>query len=367
MNRTPFHQTHVGLGAKMIDFGGWDMPVHFKGILQEHAAVRERAGVFDISHMGQVWVAGPAARAYLDGLLSNDLSGLAPGKGQYNLMCRQDGGVVDDLYVYCLEPERFLVIINASRVPVDLQWMEDHKKGDVRLIEQPQRAALALQGPAAAKIMGALCAPAVNLARNEAAELPILDMEFVVARTGYTGEDGFELFAPAGHLLQLFPRLMKAGEALGLEPCGLGARDTLRLEMGYRLYGNDLDERHTALESGLGWAVKLEKTADFVGKEALLREKRRGPARRFIAFRLAGAGVARHGYPLRAAGRVLGEVTSGTFSPSLKAAIGMGYVDARAYAETKAAGAAPSALVHGREVPLEIVKLPFYRKPAAVL
>jgi aminomethyltransferase len=402
MNRTPFYQAHVDLGAKMIDFGGWDMPVQFKGILAEHAAVRERAGVFDISHMGQVWVDGPGARGYLQRLLTNDVAGLPPGKGQYNLMCREDGGVIDDLYVYCLEPDRFLVIVNASRAVVDLQWMQDvaarqrpglsdgarslqrpgmpsapveapaggkgsEVAGGFQILEQPQRAALALQGPRAEKILAAFSGSAAGLPRNGVGEFSIFDMDFVVARTGYTGEDGFELFSPAGHLLQLYPKLLQAGAEHGLEPCGLGARDTLRLEMGYRLYGNDLDEQHTALEAGLGWAVKLEKAEDFIGKDGLLREKKRGPSRSFIAFRAIGAGVPRHGYPIKAAGRVLGSVTSGTFSPSLKQGIGMGYVDTRPYSEATQAGAALSVEVHGRDVPIELVKPPFYRKEAAVL
>jgi aminomethyltransferase len=362
MNRTPFFADHQSRGARLIDFGGWEMPVQFAGILQEHAAVRERAGVFDISHMGQVWVTGKDALEFLQKLLSNDLSKITPGKGQYNLMCRDDGGVIDDLYVYFLAPERYLVIINASHIPVDLQWMRDHKVGNVSIEEQPNRAAIALQGPAAEKIISSFVPEVTALKRNGVGEFTLLGQKIVIARTGYTGEDGFEFFGPAAPLLEFYPKLIEAGKPFGLEPIGLGARDTLRLEMGYRLHGNDLDEQHTALEAGLNWAIKLDKKEDFSGKASLVREQQRGSKRKFIAFRVTGAGVARHGYPILAGGTPIGEVTSGTFSPSLKAGIGAGFVDARAFAAAQDKQSPLSVKIHTRDVSIELAQLPFYKK-----
>ena len=361
MNRTPFFERHKAAGARFVDFGGWEMPIQFKGILQEHAAVRERVGLFDISHMGQVWVTGPGARDGLQKLLTNDISKIAPGRGQYNLMLRDDGCVVDDLYVYQLAPEKFLVIINASRVPVDIQWMKDHLKGDLKMAEQPNRAALALQGPSAEAVLKPLCAPATALARNGVGEFTIDGRALIVARTGYTGEDGFEFFGAADALLPLYDKLMATGQ---VDSIGLGARDTLRLEMGYRLYGNDLDEQHTALEAGLGWVIAFDKP-DFIGKDALLREKTKGSERRFVALRLKESGVPRHGHAIRLGGRTVGEVTSGTFSPSLKAGVAVGFVDARAFPK----GAVADGLavqVHGRDIPAEPATLPFYKKAVSV-
>jgi aminomethyltransferase len=266
--------------------------------------------------------------------------------------------VVDDLYIYRLEKERFLVIVNASRAARDIQWLKEHATGDVMLVEQPQAAALALQGPAAAKIMSHLSADAVALPKNGVAEVSILNMPLVVARTGYTGEDGFEVFSPAGRLLPLYPTLLKRGADYGLIPCGLGARDTLRLEMGYRLYGNDLDEHHTALESGLGWAVKLSKD-HFLGRDALWNEHQRGSLRRLIGLRLIERGVPRRGSPIVWAGQAVGEVTSGTFSPSLQTGIALGYVEsARLPKETVEA----AVRLYDRDIPARVVVPPFYKK-----
>jgi aminomethyltransferase len=360
LKRTPLYALHAAAGARLIDFGGWEMPVQFEGILAEHKTVREKAGVFDISHMGQVWVRGAGAAEFLQNLVTNDVSKLAPGRGQYALMCREDGGVVDDLYIYMLEPGRYLVIVNASRVPVDLMWMRDHLKPGAEILEQPQAAAIAIQGPQAEAILKGFSAEAAALPRNGVGEFPLEGLESVVARTGYTGEDGFEVFGAAGHVVPFYASLLKAGAARGLKPCGLGARDTLRLEMGYRLYGQDLDERHSALESGLGWAVKLEKPA-FVGKEHLQREKAKGSARRFVALKLRERGVPRHGHAISFQGRPAGEVTSGTYSPSLQAGIAVGYVETRTCPE--AAGSEGfSVRIHDRDVPADAVKLPFYRK-----
>ncbi|HRY28436.1 MAG TPA: glycine cleavage system aminomethyltransferase GcvT [Elusimicrobiota bacterium] len=355
MNRTPLYPLQKQLGARFMDFGGWELPLQFKGILAEHKAVREKSGLFDISHMGQVWAEGPGAESFLNGLLTNDIAALPPQKGLYSVMCRENGGVIDDLYVYRLTTDRFLLIVNASRKTADLDWIRRHRPGGVNISEQPEAAAVALQGPDSPDLLNLLCAPALALGRNGVGAFTIEGSGCVIGRTGYTGEDGFEIFASAENLRRIFQKIWELGEPRGLNLCGLGARDTLRLEMGYRLYGQDLDEDHSPLEAGLGWTVRLEKK-EFIGRDALREEKERGPKRRFIAFRPTEPGVPRHGGKLSAGNQIAGEVTSGTFSPSLQAGIGMGYVESRF-------AAAPLAVeIHHRDVPVSIVKLPFYHK-----
>jgi len=361
MMRTPFFEDHRSAGARFMDFGGWEMPIQFQGILAEHRAVRTHAGLFDISHMGQIAVTGPDAESSLQMLVTADVHALPSGKGVYALLCRDDGGVVDDLYVYRLEAEQFLVIANASRAAADLAWLHEHAAGlNVLFLLQPEAAGLALQGPGAEAILRSVCPACSNLQRNGVASLSVLGSDAVVARTGYSGEDGFELFAPAANLAQAYPALLAEGASEGLVRCGLGARDTLRLEMGYRLYGNDLDESHTAIEAGLQWAVKFDKGA-FIGRDALLREKEQGPRRRFIGFRLTESGVPRRGNPLYFGDVLIGEATSGTFSPSLQVGIGMGYVDAQAYPKGMEQQTGLRIEIHGRRAAAERAALPFFR------
>lgn len=358
MQKTPFNEIHKQSGGRVIDFGGWEMPVQFSGILAEHKAVREGVGLFDIAHMGQVWVSGDDAFRFLQRVTTNDVSQLKPGQGQYSLLCREDGGVVDDLYVYKMEEDRFFLVVNAGRRPVDLQWLNDHKKGDVEIMERADGAGVALQGPKAAEAIKAFFPAAAALKKNEILDTDWGGRTFLVSRTGYTGEDGFEIFGEADVFLKLYPELAKVATL-----CGLGARDTLRLEMGYRLYGNDLDEQHTALEGGLGWVVKFEK-GDFVGRDHLLREKQKGSARRIVAFQLTEKGIPRHGHAVHFGGKPAGEVTSGTFSPSLQRGLGLAYVDNLVY--PKGAAGALSIEIHGRAVPAEAVALPFYKKAVSV-
>jgi aminomethyltransferase len=361
IQRTPFNFLHKQSGARLVEFAGWEMPVQFESVMAEHRAVRERAGVFDISHMGQVWITGAGARATLQQLVTNDVSTLATNRGLYALLCRDDGHVIDDLYIYCLDEERFLVIVNASRSSVDMAWMSERLGPETQIMEQPQAAALAVQGPAAAGRIGPLSKDALLLSKNGVAELSLLDMEIVVARTGYTGEDGFELFGPAGHLFPVYEFLMKEGKSVGLVNCGLGARDTLRLEMGYRLYGHELDEDHSALEAGLGWAVKLTKPM-FIGRDALLKEKAAGSRQRLIGFRLKDRGVPREKCEIHFGGKPVGTVTSGTFSPSLGIGIGMAYVDNALMPKATETASPLTVQIHGRAVPAEVTPLPFYRK-----
>ena len=359
--RTPFFVFHQEARARIVEFSGWEMPIQFEGILAEHQAVRQRAGLFDISHMAQIWVTGPGARSTLDRLVTNDVSALKDNRGLYALLCREDGGVVDDLYIYRLESGRYLVIANASRARADWAWLQAHLGPETELAEQTQAAALALPGPQAAAVLKELLPNAVKMQKNDVAEWLVLGREMVVARTGYTGEDGFEFFGPAEHILPFHQALIKAGAPHGLVPCGLGARDTLRLEMGYRLYGNDLDEGHSALESGLGWAVKLGKT-DFIGRAALLKEKEQGSRRRMIAFRLKERGVPRHGHEILLGGNPVGAATSGTFSPSLGGGIGLGYVDNVLFPPAAEKTNALSLRIYERPLAAEIATLPFYRK-----
>jgi aminomethyltransferase len=361
MNKTPFNDLHRRSGARLIDFGGWEMPVQFEGILAEHRAVREKCGLFDIAHMGQVWVSGAGAFDFLQGVTTNDVSKLVPGLGQYSLLCREDGCIVDDLYVYKLDDDRYFLVVNAGRRGVDLMWLKDHAKGDVEIMERMDGAAVALQGPAAESIAKVFFPRAADLKKNEIAEIPFEGSEVLVARTGYSGEDGFEIFGDAALMTAFYPRLVDAGKPQGLTLCGLGARDTLRLEMGYRLYGNDLDEQHTALEAGLGWVVKFDK-GDFVGRDHLAREKAKGSARRIVAFKLKERGIPRHGHKALFNGSPCGEVTSGTFSPSLQVGLGMAYVDNLVF--PKDAAGTLSIDIHGRAVPADIVSLPFYKRAA---
>lgn len=361
-NRTPFYNHHVALGGKIVDFHGWEMPVQYTTITQEHMAVRERAGVFDISHMGQVLVWGAEAFPFLQYLITNDLNKATPGKGIYAHLLNERGGVIDDIFVYRLEDEKFLVIVNASRREADFTWMETHRKNfKAQLMEAPYAAAFALQGPKSAEIAGKLNPDIPRLPRFGIDEFSIGDVSAHVARTGYTGEDGFEFFAPAGHLLIIWDQLFAAGKAFGLLPCGLGARDTLRTEVAYPLYGHELDEEHTPLEAGLDWVVKLDKEK-FIGKEALLKQKQAGLATHLCGFKVEAGGVARNGAKILDGGSEIGVVASGTFAPSLNYPIGMAYLPTR----IPKAGARLLIQQGTRSLEALTVKLPFYSKTAPV-
>lgn len=359
MLRTPFYPHHISLGGKMVDFAGWEMPVQYTSITEEHTAVRTAAGLFDISHMGQVFVWGPGAAAYLQNLVTNDIVGTPPGKGVYAHMLNDAGGVIDDLYVYRLEEDKFLVIINASRRDADLHWMRARSEEfEVTILEAPDGAALALQGPNAVRIMESLSPVAVELSRNHIAEATVGDLSILAARTGYTGEDGFELFAPAGHLLLLWDELFAAGRPHGLLACGLGARDTLRTEAAYPLYGHELDEKRTPLEAGLSWVVKMKK-GPFIGRAALEEQISRGIPSQLCGFKVESGGVARPGGIVLLDGKEVGIVTSGTFSPTLRHSIGLVYLPAGRAAE----GVRLTIRQGTREFTATTVKTPFYKRP----
>jgi aminomethyltransferase len=356
--RTPLYDTHVRAGARMVEFAGWDMPVQYEGILAEHATVRLRVGLFDVSHMGEVVFRGPKALEALNRVFTNDLSKVADGQAQYGCLCRETGGIVDDVVVYRRAADDLLVCVNASNRQKDFDWLAAHAGGaDVRN-ESDAWAQLALQGPKAAELLQRLTK--VNLSAMRAyrfAPGDVAGVPCLVARTGYTGEDGFELFCPSEQGPRLWAALMEAGTPEGIAPAGLGARDSLRLEMAYRLYGSDMDDERTPLEAGLAWVVKLDK-GDFVGRDALLRQKEQGLTRKLVGFQLVEPGIARHGYPVLQDGKKVGEVTSGTKSPSLGTSIGLAYVPPALAAE----GSAFAVEIRGKPVAAQAVKTPFYAR-----
>ena len=378
MKRTPLYAAHQRLGGRLIEFGGWEMPVQYTGIVDEHLAVRKAAGLFDISHMGEVVARGPAAEDFLNRTLTNDVRKLAAGQGQYTLLCNPRGGVVDDLYVYRLSAHEYLLIINASRIEPDVAWLQQQAAafGDQAGLElrnlSDELGALALQGPQAVKFIGQ-CFPAAStggtanvpvtdLKKNQIAEFSFEGATVWVSRTGYTGEDGFEIVAPAGLLEAIWNQLLELGRPCGLKPCGLGARDTLRTEVCYPLYGHELDETTTPIEAGLGFFVALDK-GEFVGRPVLAEQKANGVSRKLAAFKMTGPSAPpRPHYALWSAGPEparLGEVTSGTQSPSLGVGIGLGYVPP-AFARPQT----PVEIeIRGKRAAAVVVPKPIYRKP----
>lgn len=350
LHHSPLEPAHRARGARLVPFAGWLMPVQYAGITEEHLAVRRHAGVFDISHMGEFFVSGPAAADWLNGLLTNDVTRLEVGQGQYSLMLNDRGGVIDDLIVYRTEPDQFFLVVNASKIDENAAWMRARlpSGGRVRFDDQSAAwAGLAVQGPAAASLLDHL-PPRHGVA---------VGGSVILCRTGYTGEDGFELFAPAEAGIAWFERFLNAGA----QPCGLGARDTLRLEMGYPLNGSDLSPDRTPLEAGLGTFVAWNK-GDFIGRAPLTAQKAAGGHDRLVGLRLTQAGPPlRSHYAVHADGTRIGELTSGGISPSLGIGIGMAYLPAG----FTAPGTRVEIDIRGRLHPAEVVKKPFYRKPAA--
>jgi len=360
--RTPFFDRHVSLGGKVVDFHGWELPVQYSTISLEHQAVRERAGLFDISHMGQVFVWGSEAEAFLQRIVTNDVRRAAIGKGVYAHLLNENGGVIDDIFVYHVENQKYLLIVNASRREEDIAWINAQNPGKhVAIVEATVGAALALQGPASVEIVRQLSPAIAALPRFGIGEFEFSGTNALVARTGYTGEDGFEFFGPAPHLQLVWDALFAAGREHGLTPCGLGARDTLRTEVAYPLYGNELDADHTPLEAGLGWVIRWDK-GDFIGRSALERQKNAGLGRKLVGFTVEAGGIARHGADIVVNGNPVGIVTSGTFAPSLSKAIGLAYVPA----DLASPGTRLSIRQGTREMTAVAVPLPFYKRPEAV-
>jgi aminomethyltransferase len=366
LQRSPLHQDHLTLGARLVPFAGWEMPVQYSGLMAEHHAVRQNVGVFDISHMGQVIVNGPDAEAFLNHALTNDISRLAPGHGHYTLLLNDHGGVIDDLIAYRTGESEFFLVINAARIDEDwaqLTALHAAAPADATLVElanlSPACAGLAIQGPKSRAVFATLFGPdATYPEKNTVISSTIPEGLMWLCGTGYTGEDGFEFFMPAITASDWFQRTVTAVQAEGGLPCGLGARDTLRLEMGYPLNGNDLSPDHTPLQAGLGFFVTLNKE-NFIGQNALLQEKAAGLTRKLTGFRMTGtAPPPRPHYPvLSAEGQPLGEICSGTLSPTLQYGIGMAYLP-----PTHTTPGTPLQIeIRGKTYPAEVTKKPFHR------
>jgi glycine cleavage system T protein (aminomethyltransferase) len=364
MKKTPLNSLHKTLGAKLVEFGGWEMPVQYRGIIDEHLAVRSKAGLFDVSHMGEIQIMGPNALDFIQLLTINDAATMVDGQVQYTAMCYQEGGVVDDMTLYRFGPERFLFCVNASNIEKDYFWMvqvlEESELADVEIKnDSPFYGQLALQGPASVAILENLTSCDLDsIAFYHFEEGVVADIPTIISRTGYTGEDGFELYVPADRTVELWEALMTAGKDKGLVPTGLGCRDTLRLEKKYALYGHEISAEITPLEGGLAWITKLDKP-DFIGKEALVRQKEKGVPRRLVCLILEEPGVPRQGYPLYVKDRNIGEVTSGTMSPSLRKGIALALVEK----DFAAVGNHIEMGIRDKKRSARIIKPPFY--PAA--
>jgi aminomethyltransferase len=360
LRRTAFHTFHEQQGGRLVPFAGYEMPLQFAGIVKEHKAVREACGLFDVSHMGEVEVVGPAALALTQLLITNDASTLTDGQALYSTMCLPSGGIIDDVLVYRFDDQRFVFVINAANHDKDVAWMMEHRRADADVIDRSEETAqLALQGRVAPEILAEITdldLDAITFYRF--AEGKVAGVPAVVSRTGYTGEDGFEIYMAPEDGAPIFEALMEHGEPRGLVPVGLGARDTLRLEMKMALYGNDITEDTTPLEAALGWVVKLDK-GDFRGREALVKQKEQGITRRLVAFELLRRGVPRHGYRALIGGEPVGEVTSGVMSPSLNKPIGLAYLPRGSWKP----GSEFQVEIRNKAVDAVVVKPPFYNRP----
>jgi aminomethyltransferase len=360
LRRTPLDAAHEAAGAKLVAFAGWRMPVSYTGVIEEHLAVRTRAGLFDVSHMGELAVRGAQALGFLQLLTSNDVARLAPGRAQYSALTTPAGTFVDDLLVYALGERDYLLVVNASNVEKDLDWLAGHARAfDVDVRDESARwALLSLQGPRALETLAPLVdAPIGALKYYRFVQAQVDGASCIVSRTGYTGEDGFEVYAPPADATRLWNAILHAGAPHGVVPAGLGARDTLRLEARMALYGNDIDETTTVLEADLGWIVKPDK-GDFLGREVLVRQAAEGVSRKLVGFEMLARAIARHGHAAVHGSREVGRITSGTHSPTLRKNIGLAYLPV----ELSAPGSRFAVDVRGREEPAVVVPTPFYRR-----
>jgi aminomethyltransferase len=356
LKKTPLNDVEKELGGKMVDFGGWELPVQFSGILDEHDAVRNHVGIFDVSHMGEITVRGSQSLELLQRTTCNDVSKLEDGRAHYNGLLYPNGTFVDDILIYRIGPEDYFVVVNASNSDKDYEWLRDAATGlDVEVKNvSAEYAQLAVQGPEAEKLLQPFTEVALGdikyyrFTRGLFGGVPT-----IISRTGYTGEDGFELYLHPDHAPAMMRKIVEAGA----KPCGLGARDTLRLEAKMALYGNDIDDTTTPIEADLGWIVRLDK-GDFTGRDILAREKSDGPRRKLVGFEMVDRGIARHGYPIVDGGQEIGVVTSGTHSPTLKKAIGLAYLPL----DRSAQGTEFSVLIRGKETRARVVPTPFYKR-----
>ncbi len=363
--KTALHDRHLALHAKMTDFHGWDMPLYYTSILDEHKAVREQLGIFDISHMGQVLVAGPDAEKTLNHLMVSDFHEVGLERACYTMMLNENGGIIDDLIIYRLGQQEFLVVVNCGNHAVDVAWMKAHAQGNVTINDISEgRSILAVQGPKASRVLEEILdAKVAGLGRFSIAPIRTMAPDACIARTGYTGGDGFELFLPDKHARRVWDAVLTFAKPFGALPIGLGARDTLRVEAGLRLHGSDMDDKTTPIEAGLDWTVALNKP-EFIGKEVLVRQKKEGVSRKLAGFEMAQGPVPRGGIDLlipttpgEAPGRKIGTVTSGTYSPILNKPLGMGYVEP-SFAK---AGTAVSLIVRNQRYLGTVVKMPFWK------
>jgi aminomethyltransferase len=359
-HRTPLYDRHLALGGRMVDFGGWELPQQYTSIRDEHFAVRKVAGLFDISHMGRLLVEGAGAEGYLQHLLTNDISALAPGRAMYSLMCQEDGGSIDDLVVYREATDRFLVVVNAANREKDTSWMRGLIPTGVSMTDHTEDMSLiAFQGPRAHALLPIDSSPTDDIPYFGFRPGKVAGVTALISRTGYTGEDGFELFIESPRVAEVWDAILAEGKAEGVLPAGLGARDATRLEAALRLYGNDMDETVNPYEAGLGWTVKLGK-GDFVGRDALAKVKENGPRRSLIGLETAPGDIPRHGAAVTHAGRRAGTVTSGTHSFFLGHPIALALLEG----PSLRVGEKVTVEVRGREAEAQVVKLPFYRGSA---
>jgi aminomethyltransferase len=364
LRHTALYAQHVALGGRMIPFVGWEMPVQYKGIVEEHHAVRQRVGLFDVSHMGRLEVTGPDAASFLRSLVTYDIAGLAVGEGHYTVVCQEDGGILDDVYVFRLAPageQRFLMVVNSANADRIRDWAQRHLAPSLRATMEDRQAEtvmLALQGPEAVREMGRVAPPvAEGVALRRCTEAPLAGVTAFFSRTGYTGEDGFEVILPSAAGVDLWRHFMDRG----VQPCGLGARDSLRLEVALALYGNDIDTTTNPFEAGLGWVVSLDDGADFIGRETLLRIREAGVRRHLTCLKALDRGVMRAHYPILHSGRRVSELASGGFSPTLGVSIGMAYLPP----ELTALGTELEVDVRGRPLRAQVVQRPFYKRVKA--
>lgn len=359
MKNTPFTETHIALGAKMYEFAGYNMPVEYSGIIDEHLTVCQSVGVFDVSHMGEIWVKGPKSFEFLQRVTTNDLSNLPIGKAQYSCLTNDNGGIIDDLLVYHYEADKYMLVVNASNVEKDWEWCVQNNKENVVLENASNKIAqLAVQGPKALSTLQ-------RLTKIDLSKIPYYSFitgyiagveDVIISNTGYTGAGGFELYFYAEYSQKIWDAIFKSGDEFGIKPIGLGARDTLRLEMGFCLYGHELTEEITPLEAGLGWITKFVDGKNFIGKEILEEQKNKGVSKKLIGFELLDKGIPREGYEiLNANSEVVGSVTSGTISPTRKVGIGLAYVKPE-YAEV---GAKLFVQIRNKTLQIDVVKPPF--------
>lgn len=360
MKKTTFYSIHEKLGAKIVDFAGYKMPIQYSSIIAEHKVVRTTVGVFDVSHMGEVFVRGAKALDFVNHITVNDASLLTDGRVQYSAMCYEDGGIVDDLLVYRINDKEFMLVVNASNLEKDFAWMNKNNTFGVELVnESDEYSLLAVQGPNSKATIQQICDKSLDLEYYHFFKAKVAGVDMILSRTGYTGELGYELYFKGDDVIaeKVWNAVFDAGKDLGIQPVGLGARDSLRLEMGFCLYGNDIDHTTNPIEAGLGWITKLKKP-NFIGKDVLVASKENGPKKKLVAMISDEKTFPRHGYDLTLNGNKVGNITSGTVSPILDKAIALGYVNSELAKE----GNRINFLIRGKEIEAQITKLPFVKK-----